>query len=260
MAEDRRIRTQLAEIPAKRIDNSDEITIDLVDLFYRLLGNWKLIMALALVGAILAGVITIFMITPIYQSTSTIYVLSRKDSAINMSDLQIGTALTNDYIKVFGMWEVHEEVISNLGLDFSYDQMEHMLTVSNPSNTRMLDISVRSPDPELCAKVANEYARVASQYIADTMATDKPSIMSVALVPANPISPSKTRNVMIGFLLGGVIAVAIVTLGYIMDDKIKTAEDIRKYTGLVNLAAVPVEESESGKKSKTKARKAGRKA
>ena len=150
MAEDRRIRTQLAEIPAKRIDNSDEITIDLVDLFYRLLGNWKLIMALALVGAILAGVITIFMITPIYQSTSTIYVLSRKDSAINMSDLQIGTALTNDYIKVFGMWEVHEEVISNLGLDFSYDQMEHMLTVSNPSNTRMLDISVRSPDPELC--------------------------------------------------------------------------------------------------------------
>ena len=81
---------------------------------YRLLGSWKLILCLALVFAVAFGAYTVFCITPTYQATSTIYVLSRKDSAINMSDLQIGTALTSDYIKVFKMWEVHEEVISNL--------------------------------------------------------------------------------------------------------------------------------------------------
>ena len=69
-----------------------------------------------------------------------IYVLSRRDSAINMSDLQIGTALTSDYIKVFQMWEVHEAVISNLDLPYSYSKMKSMLSVVNASDTRMLDI------------------------------------------------------------------------------------------------------------------------
>lgn len=67
----------------------------------------------------------------------------------------------------------------------------------------MLDITVTSPDPQEAADIANEYAQVASQYIADTMATDKPNIMSVALVPSNPVSPNRTRNIMLGFLLGG---------------------------------------------------------
>lgn len=248
----------MADAPQPVQNRTDEEdTIDLLELMYRLLDSWKLIVCLALIGAILAGVITVFFITPKYQSTSTIYVLSRRDSAINMSDLQIGTALTNDYIKVFSMWEVHEQVISNLNLPYSYTQMRNMLTVKNDSNTRMLDITVTSADPQEAAAIANEYARVASQYIADTMATDKPSIMSVALVPANPVSPSKTKNVLLGFMAGIVLAAGYVVIRMLTDDTIKTAEDIRKCTGLVTLALVPVEETVSKKRS---APRAGRKA
>ena len=71
-------------------------TIDLVELMYRLLGQWKLIVCLAVVLALAAGIYTVFLVTPMYEATSTIYVLSRSDSAINMADLQIGTALTSD--------------------------------------------------------------------------------------------------------------------------------------------------------------------
>lgn len=110
----------------------------------------------------------------LYEATSIIYVLSNRDSAINVSDLQLGSELTQDYIKVFHMWEVHEEVISNLGLPYSYSQMQDMLSVVNDTDTRMLDITVTSADPQEAADIANEYAQVASQYIAETMATDKP--------------------------------------------------------------------------------------
>lgn len=225
------------------MQSDEEMTIDLMDLMYRLLGNWKLIVGLALVFAVLMGIYTFYFVTPMYEATSTIYVLSRSDSAINMADLQIGTALTQDYIKVFDMWEVHEEVISRLDLPYTYEEIQDMLTVTNTSNTRMLDITIKDASPEEAALIANEYARVVSQFIADTMSTDKPSIMSVALVPANPVSPNKTRNIMIGFLLGALLAAGIVTVRFIMDDKYKTADDIRKYTGLVTLAVVPVEES-----------------
>ena len=223
-------------------------TIDLVELMYRLLGSWKLIVCLALVCALIAGVYTWLFVTPMYQATSIIYVLSNRDSAINMSDLQLGSELTRDYIKVFRMWEVHEEVISNLGLPYSYAQMQNMLSVTNDTDTRMLDITITLPDPQEAADIANEYAQVASQYIADTMATDKPNLMSVALVPSNPVSPNRTRNIMLGLLLGGMAAVGIVTVQMLMDDKYKTAEDIRKYTGLVTLAVVPVEEHEKNEK------------
>lgn len=225
-------------------------TIDLVELMYRLLGQWKLIVCLAVVLALAAGIYTVFLVTPMYEATSTIYVLSRSDSAINMADLQIGTALTSDYIKVFKMWEVHEEVISNLNLPYSYTQMRGGLSVVNDADTRMLDITFKSPSPEEAAAVANEYAKVASQYIADTMSTDKPNIMSVALVPSNPVSPNKTKNVMLGFLLGAVLACGYITIQMIMDDKYKTAEDIRRYTGMATLAIVPIEETNSKKNRK----------
>jgi len=228
--------------PAPRA-NEAEMEIDLVDLLFRLLGYWKQIVAAALAGALIAAIVTIRFMTPLYRATSTIYVLSRKDSAINLTDLNLGSALTSDYIKVFSMWEVHEQVITGLDLPYSYNKIRSMLSVTNPTGTRMLDITVTSPDPEEAAQVSNKYAEVASTYIADTMATDKPSIMSVALVPTNPVSPNRTRNIMLGFLLGGILAAGIVTVLYLLDDRYKTSDDIRKYTGLTTLAVVPLEEN-----------------
>ncbi len=228
--------------------NNSEIDIDLVELAYRLFAKWKLIVCLSLICAILMGVYAYILATPMYEATSIIYVLNRSDSAINIADLQIGAALTSDYIKVFKMWEVHEEVISNLNLPYTYKQMQNMLSLTNDSNTRMLDITFTSPDPEEAAAVANEYAKVASRYIADTMQTEEPSIMSIARVPVNPVSPRKVRNILFGGIVGGVAACAYVTIAFILDDKYKTAEDIRKYTGLITLAAIPAEQLD-GKKS-----------
>ena len=236
-------------------ESSDVEEIDLGELFLYLLSHWKFIAAFSIVGTVIALLVTLFLITPLYEATSTIYVLSRKDSAVNISDLQIGSALTQDYMKVFDIWEVHEEVLTNLNVPYSYDQIRRMLKVTNANDTRMLDITVTSPDPEEAAMIANEYAAVSSDFIADTMSTEKPNIVSAAIVPANPVSPSKTRNTLIGLLVGLVIAVAIQTVRYMLDDKIKTADDIRRYTDLPTLAIIPMEgevakNAESGSKKR----------
>ena len=237
-----RAATNVTATTAVTAAEREDEYIDLTEFLFKLVERWKLILALALVFGIAVGLYTYFFITPLYRATATIYVLSRRDSAINMADLQIGTALTSDYIKVFKMWEVHGEVISNLALPYSYSQIQSMLSVVNDTGTRMLDISITSKDPQEAADIANEYARVASQYIADTMATEKPNIMSVARVPANPVSPSMTRNVAIGVLLGIMLGAAIVFIQMQTDDKYKTSEDIKRYTGLVTLAMVPYED------------------
>ena len=218
-----------------------ETEIDLVELLFRMLNSWKLLACLAIVGMIAAAFYTTSRITPMYRATSSIYVIGR-DSAINLSDLQLGNNMMNDYKKVFDIWEVHDEVIKNLRLNYSYTGIRKCLSVNNDTGTHILDISFVSPDAQEAAAVANEYANVVSNYISETMRMDKPSIMSVALTPTNPYNISLTRNIALGFLLGALAGAAIVTVQYLLDDKIRTAEDVRKYAGLVNLAIVPVEE------------------
>lgn len=242
---------------ATQMPLADANEIDLVEMAYSLLAKWKLIACCALAFMVAAGVFTIFFVTPMYEATSTIYVLGRSDSVVNLSDLQIGNALTQDYIKVFEMWEVHDGVIKALNLPYTYGQMKKMLSVRNDSNTRMLDITVTAASAEEAAAIANKYAEVASKFIQDTMATDKPSLMSEALVPKRPASPSLVKNVVLGCILGLLAAGGFVVVRFLMDDKIKTADDIRKYIGLTTLAVVPLENADTIKQSVKQ--KAGRK-
>ncbi len=233
-----------------------EVEIDLIELFYALLRSYKLILAFVFAVTLLAGIYTKYIAVPMYESTAKLYVLNSRDSAINLSDLQIGSYLTNDYQQVFKTWEVHEQVRQNLGLDYSYRKLESMLRVENPANTRILQLTVRSDSPDEAKAMANEYANVAQQYISETMQTEKPSILSVALKPLSPSSPSLSKNLMIGFMLGLLIPCAIVFIRFISDDKIKTTEDITKYAGLSTLAVVPMRgKMEMVKKASQNARK-----
>lgn len=240
------------QMPPKEVNlsqpvESDEETIDLLELLYALLGKWREIAAATVACALIAAIGVLFFVTPKYQASSTIYVISRKDSAINISDLQIGTALTDDYIQVFHMWEVQEKVISNLDLPYTYSQLDKMLSVTNASNTRMLEITVTSESAQEAADIANEYATVVRDYIAKKMATDKPSIMSTALVPTVPVSPNKTKSILLGALLGFVVSAGVVVVITLLDDTYKTTEDIKKYTGLVTMAVIPLEKSDEPK-------------
>lgn len=237
---------------AVEADKFGDSKIDVVELLFRLLENWKYILLAAFLGAVLSGVYTLECIKPVYEATAKLYVMNSGDSAINLSDLQIGSYLASDYQEVFKTWEVHEMVLANLHLNYSYSQMQSMLKVSNPSDTRILYITVSSSDPHQAVSIANEYAVVAKQYISKTMATEEPNILSSALLPTQPVKPNKSMNVILGLLAGTTLAIGIVTIRFVMDDKLKTADDIRNYADLPTLALVPSTEQANGKRKKRK--------
>lgn len=234
-AEVHEAREAIAEQPQQHGANE----IDLVELFYYLLERAKWIIAAALLGALVMGLYSQFIATPMYQATSKLYVLNSDDSAVDLADLQIGSYLAEDYQQVFNTWEVHEQVLQNLGLNYSYAALQGMLSVSNPTDTRLLYITVTSADPVEATNLANEYAAVAQDFIYNVMDTEEPSMFSRALEPTGPISPQKTRNVILGFLLGAILMAAVFVVRFLMDDKIKTVDDITKYVGLPTLAVVP---------------------
>ncbi len=108
--------------------NEDD-EINLVELLYRLIEKWKIVALASLLGALIAAVYTFCFITPMYTATSKLYVVNTKDSAINLSDLQIGNYLASDYTEVFSNWHVHEMVLQRLGLDYTYSQLAEMVSV-----------------------------------------------------------------------------------------------------------------------------------
>ncbi len=216
-----------------------ETEIDLKELFLSFLDHIRLIVLMGILGAAVSAIATFYFITPMYEATSKLYVMNSGDSAINLSDLQIGSYLASDFVEVFNTWEVHEMVIKNLGLHYTYSQLRGMLTVANPNDTRILTLTVKSPSAKEAAAIANEYANVAIKFIAGTMATEEPNILSTALVPTSPSSPSITRNILLGLVAGLALAVAGVTIQFVSDDKIKTSEEVMRYTGMSVLAIIP---------------------
>ena len=238
---------------APDIVEKEEDEIDLLELALRLVEKMQFIIAIALVGALAMGIYSFFIATPIYESTSKLYVVNSGDSAINLSDLQIGNYLASDYKEVFNIWEVQEMVLQNLNLDYSYNTLKSMISVANKSNTRILDITAESNSAQEAMDLANEFAKVGSEYIAEMMETEKPNILSVALKPTSPVSPKKKQNVLLGFLGGAFVMCAYVFVQYLLDDKVKNPEDIRNTIGLAVLATVPnyADNSENDKKKKS---------
>ena len=233
------VQKELAIRPQVNTNNDKEMEIDLLALFYHILDHWKLVAVCFVIGAVLMGLYTKLMVVPKYQASAKMYVLSSSDSVVNLSDLQMGTQLASDYQEVFKTHEVTGAVISNLSLPYTNKELQEMLTLTNPNGTRILNIAITSPDPAEAAAIANEYMAVASQYVADVMITDKPSELSTALVPENPVSPSMTKNVAIGALLGLVASCGFLMVLFLLDDKIKSVEDVTRL-GVPVLSEIPV--------------------
>ncbi len=242
MAEEKKQLETRDAVPVKAEERQpEEMEIDLVALFYRLLEKIHWILLTALVGAAIAGVLVYRIITPVYQATSKIYIVG-SDTTISLSDLQIGSNLAADYQEVFKNWHVHELVDKRLNLDYSYSKLSSMISVSNPANTHVLYVSAKSPNPQEAKMIADAYAQVAREFIATKMDMREPNIFEEAMLPTRPVSPQKMRDIVIGFLLGALAAAAIVTIKFLSDDRILSGEDIAKAGNLTTLGMIPLQQ------------------
>ena len=219
--------------------NDDEVEIDLREVFQALKRKILLILMVALIGGCGAGAYTQFMMTPIYSSTSSMLVLSKETTLTSLADLQLGASLTSDYTVLITSTPVLEQVIENLKLDMTVEDLKDSITIDNPTDTRILEITVDNADSALAKDIVDEVANVSSSYIGDKMEVIPPKIIEVGKIATVRTSPSVKKNVEIGFLLGFVACAAIVVILAVMDDTIKSEDDIEKYLGISVLAKVP---------------------
>ena len=251
----------------KNLRDNDEMEIDLLQLFYALKKKIWFILAAMIIGGGLAGAYSKFLITPQYSSTSMMYILSKETTLTSLADLQIGSQLTEDYKVIVNSRPVLGEVIDSLALDMSYEQLLAQVSIGNPTDTRILTVTVTDPDSYRAKAIVDCVAETASDYIGEIMEMIPPKIIENGTVATRKTSPSNGKNAVLGALAGMVLVCGVIVIQVIMNDTVRTEEDVERYLGLTVLASVPLREGEERTKpghhssgENTKSRKRRKKA
>lgn len=244
-------------------DENDEMEIDLLELFYALKRKILVILLVGILGGGAAYGITEYLITPVYTSTTSMLVLTKETTLASLADLQMGSQLTNDYEVLITSRSVLEEVIASLNLNMDYEELKETIAISKPNDTRILELSVTNPSPKMAKDIVNELASVSAEFIGDKMEVVPPKIIDEGMIPEKQTSPSLLKNMILGIMLGLFLSGGLVCLRTIMDDTIKSEDDIDKYLGLPALASVPDRKDfingKRGNKSGKKASKTAKK-
>lgn len=193
----------------------DEFEIDLREIIKVLWAKIWLIIALGVICGAAMFAYTKYTVAPVYSSTTKVYILNQKNTntEINYTALQTSAQLTKDYMELVKNRTILTEVVEELNLDLSVDQLAGMISLSSPDDTRVVAISVKSTDPAQAQKIADAVRELSTKHIVELMKIDAVNTVETANMPTAPMGPNVGRNTMFGcfagVFLGMVIAVGI---------------------------------------------------
>lgn len=223
------------------MNSNDNASIE-IDVLYLLRKLWSrkfFIIFIALVVGTIALLGSVFLIKPKYTSTTRIYVVSRTADSITNQDLQAGSYLVKDYQEVITSNDVLSSVIDKEKLSLTPNELSSMISVTIPTDTRVISISVEDDNAQEATTIANTVRDVAAEKIKAVTKVDDVTTLEAAEVPKEPSSPNIKRNTLIGVIAGGVLAVISIIILEVLDDHVRRPEDIEDVLGLPLLGIVP---------------------
>lgn len=218
------------------------IEIDVLSLLKTIWKRKFLIILTALLTGILALGYSVFIAKPAYKSTTRIYVVNRQQGenpTLTNQDLQAGSYLVKDYKEIILSQDVLASVISELKLSGSPSDLASKVTVTVPTDTRIVSITVTHADPAETSRIANTLREVAAEKIIAVTKVSDVTTLEEAETPKTPSSPNIRRNTIIGVLAGGILMVLVVVSVEILDDRVKKPEDIEETLGMTLLGVIP---------------------
>ena len=227
-------------------EKTEEMEIDLRDLFGALIHRIWLVVVGAVIGGLIALAYTYFMIDPLYKSSALMYVnnsdlsLGSTSFSISNADLSAAQKLVNTYVVILKSRACLNEIIEKAELKYSYDTLKNMISASAVNSTEIFQIVVTSTSPTEAEKIANTIAVVLPEKIADIVSGSDVRIVDYAVVPSHRSSPSYTRNTAVGILLGAVIVAVILVLAYLFDEIIHSEDYLTQtYPDIPLLSVIP---------------------
>lgn len=222
--------------------------LDLKELFQMFWNKKIYILLITLIFVVIGIIYTIGFVTPMYTSSTTL-VLAASDktteankptSTITTTDVTLNSKLVETYRVILQTNDVLREVISNLGINISEEEIKNNITVSSVENTEVIQISVNNENATNAAKITNEIAKVFSKKVGEIYNINNVYVLDEAEVSTNPSNINHTKDIIIFAFIGLVISVMYVLIANMLDTTIKTQEDIEKSIKIPVLATIPI--------------------
>lgn len=233
-------------------NRNEEMEIDLIELFFHLLKRWKLLLLGLVVGAVLAGGAT-YIKTPIYQSSSMLYLVSSTSSSISsiLSELQVSSTMSSDFVVIATSKPVIDTAIETIkedsGVTLTREQVQSMLTVTNDEDTHILTITVKGEEPQVVCDLANAVTEAVAAQMSYITKTDPPTTIETAEVAGEPLDNGMKQNTAKGAVVGFVIVAILLIIPFLLNDRIKGTEDVEKYLNTEVLGVIPLDKSQQYK-------------
>lgn len=231
------------------IQTHPEKEIDVLKLMKAVFRKFWVIAAAAVGGAVLAILITLFFITPQYQSSVMFYVnnnsvsLGETAASITSADISASRGLVDSFLVILKARETLTDVIDYAGVDLPYTELSEMLTAEAVNDTEFFRVVATSPDPQEAEKIANAVAYILPKRISSIIEGTSAKIVDSAVLATRPSAPNYVSNSILGFLLGFAAATGVIVLRVLMDVTIRSEEDILQTCSYPILASVPDMES-----------------
>lgn len=213
-----------------------------INIFYLIKKLWNkkfLIIFVTLFCAALAFLGTLFLIKPTYTATTRFYIVNQSSDNLTPEDLQAVGYLVNDYKEIIVSRDVLADAIEKEDASLSPGELSGMVSVSVPSDTRVISISVEGHNAKEAAGLANAVRQSATKKIKTVTKIEDITVLEEAEEPARPSSPSIKRNLVLGGAAGAFLAIVGVLLLELVNDRVKDPDDIEEILGLPLLGVIP---------------------
>ena len=220
-----------------------EETIDLREYFFILKKKIWLIVTSALVCGLISGLVSFFVLTPVYEANTSLIVNKEVENETTQmtttDDLNYVQKLAVTYGEIIKSRTVITSTIEKLNLDMTYEELSESISVTNVDSTQIIKISVQNKNPLIATKICNTIPQIFTTEVQRIVKASGVEVIDKAILPQNPIKPNKTMNVLIAMVLGAMASVFIIFLIEALNTKIKEPKDIEEKLGISVFGVVP---------------------
>lgn len=215
------------------------VEINLFQLFYHYLLNWKILVITLLIGALLGFGYQHYFVGTTYSSSAAIFIADTEHT-IDITDINISSQLSVDYQKILRSRTTLKEVIADTGVDMDYNRLSELIEISQDDDSHIITISVTTSDKYISRALADSLMRVGSKRIQEVTTSGNPTVVDYATMDAvTTVKMGLRRYPAIGGLLGLVLALALLFVQFMMDRSFKSEDEIIEKLKKPILSAVP---------------------
>lgn len=223
--------------------------IDTKEIVFTLIKKWYILVSATIIAFLVTLIYTTAFVTPLYSSTAKIIIFNKQQTTTT-NDLELSSSLylAKDFKEIITDKMVLNDVSDELKGKYTISQLKGYISINNPQNTRIIEISALSPDPKDSKKIVDTVCEVSQEKLVELMGLDRITLISNGDVAKAPSHPNVARNLIFGVLIGILIGGVIIFIIYLTDNKITSAEDVEKIFGMSVLVTIPYNNKPKTKK------------